>query len=89
MTIKTAKTERITILGTPSFKAFLSKEAKKEGVSVSELVRSRCERRTINEDEETLAELIKQVTIATKIAQKSLLKGISDAQTVLSELQKS
>ena len=37
-----AKTERITILGTPDFKAFLAREAKKEGVSLSQLVRQRC-----------------------------------------------
>ena len=34
------KTERITILGSPDFKAFLSREAKKEGVSLSQLVRT-------------------------------------------------
>lgn len=36
------KNERITILGTADFKAFLVAEAEREGVSVSELVRRRC-----------------------------------------------
>jgi len=36
------KTERISFLGTPEFKAFLASEAKKERISVSELVRRRC-----------------------------------------------
>ncbi len=31
------KSARITILGTPDFKAFLTREAKKEGVSLSKL----------------------------------------------------
>ena len=35
------QTERITILGTPDFKTFLKKEAKNEGISISELVRQR------------------------------------------------
>jgi len=35
------KSARITILGTPDFKAFLTREAKKEGVSLSKLVRQR------------------------------------------------
>ena len=39
------KTERVTLLTTPQFKAFLGVEAAREGVSVAELVRSRCERR--------------------------------------------
>ena len=36
-----AKSERITILGTPEFKSWLTTEAANEGVSVSELVRRR------------------------------------------------
>ena len=39
----TTQTERTTILSTPEFKAWLVDEAKKEGVSVSELVRQRCQ----------------------------------------------
>ena len=40
------KTERITILGTPEFKAYLVREAKREGISVSQFVRQRCENRS-------------------------------------------
>jgi len=39
-----AKTERITILGTPEFKNSLTREAQKEGISLSQLVRQRCEK---------------------------------------------
>jgi hypothetical protein len=35
------KTERVTLLTSPDFKAFLSAEARREGVSVAELVRTR------------------------------------------------
>jgi hypothetical protein len=50
----TVKTERITIFGTPDFKDFLTQEAKKEGVSLSQLVRQRCEKKpTSNENELT------------------------------------
>ncbi len=62
----TVKTERITILGTPDFKAFLTREAKKEGVSLSHLVRERCLRKPTNiEDEELLSMLVSQVVEAT------------------------
>ena len=37
------KTERVTLLTSPEFKSFLTKEARSEGISVAELVRSRCE----------------------------------------------
>ncbi len=41
------QSERITILGTPDFKAFLTREAKREGVSMSELVRQRCTKQQV------------------------------------------
>ena len=50
------KTERITVLGSTEFKAFLSSEAEKAGLSVSELVRQRCEQKP-GEDELLLASL--------------------------------
>jgi hypothetical protein len=45
----TLKTEHVTLLTSPEFKAFLSAEARREGVSVAELVRTRCERRPTEE----------------------------------------
>ena len=83
------KTERITILGTPDFKDFLIQEAKKEGVSLSQLVRQRCEKKpTSNEDEELLATLVKEVRAATAKAKVSLEKGLADAEQVLSEIRR-
>ena len=85
----TVKTERITILGTPDFKDFLTLEAKKEGVSLSQLVRQRCEKKpTNNEDEELLAALVKEVRAATAKAKVSLEKGLSDAEQVLAEIRR-
>ena len=83
-----AKTERITILGTPDFKAFLTREAKKEGVSLSQLVRQRCEKEpVVSEDEELLAALVKEVGEATARAKASLEKGLADAEQALFEIR--
>jgi uncharacterized protein YpuA (DUF1002 family) len=82
------KTERITILGTPDFKNFLTREAKKEGVSLSQLVRQRCEKKPINKDEELLAALMKEVGEATARAKSSLEKGVNDAEKVLAEIRR-
>lgn len=83
------KTERITILGTPDFKEFLTREAKKEGVSLSQLVRQRCEKKPANnEDEELLAALVKEVGAATARAKLSLEKGLCDAEKVLAEIRR-
>ena len=81
------KIERITILATPEFKAFLNREAKKEGKSLSELVRQRCENKPKNEEEELLAILVEEVTCVTARAKASLEKGLSDAEQVLSEIR--
>lgn len=84
-----AKTKRITILGTSDFKAFLTREAKKEGVSLSQLVRERCEKKpSSSEEEELLAVLLKEVGEATTRAKLSLEKGLSDAEKVLAEIRR-
>ena len=81
------KTERITILTTPDFKAFLSSEADREGVSVSELIRTRCINKPANnEDEQVLRVLVEQVNESTHKAQKALNKGLQDARKVLQAL---
>ena len=82
------KTERITILCTPKFKAYLIREAKREGISVSQFVRQRCENKPQTQDEEMLATLLEQVKAATTKASTSLEKGLSDARQVLAELRR-
>ena len=84
----TAKTERITFLSTPDFKAFLSEEAAKEGTSVAELIRHRCENKPANsEDEDLLLAMAKEVRNATARAKQSLEKGLADAEKVLKEIR--
>lgn len=84
----TAKTERITILGTPDFKQFLKNEAKKEGISLSSLVRRRCEQQTtVNEEEQLIIELLSELKTATKMAELSLDRGIESMQQVIAEIR--
>ncbi|MEQ1804805.1 MAG: hypothetical protein ABL900_05450 [Burkholderiaceae bacterium] len=80
------KTERVTLLTSPEFKTFLSTEAKRENVSVAELVRSRCERRP-TEDEAVLVALTSELRSAVVRAKKSLREGLAEADSVLSELR--
>ncbi len=82
----TTQTARTTILTTPDFKAWLSQEAEKEGVSISELVRQRCKAKP-NKDEALLAVLVAEVRDAAKKAKESLTKGLNDAEFVLAELR--
>ncbi len=83
------KTERITILGTSDFKKYLTREAKKEGISLSQLVRQRCEKKLPNnEDEELLAVLMGEVRAATSRAKDSLEKGLDDAEKVLDSIKR-
>jgi hypothetical protein len=90
MHIRTAgnrmKSERVTLLTSPEFKAFLAAEAKREQISVAELVRSRCERRP-TEDEATLIQLTAELRGAVSRAKKSLRAGLAEANEVLAELR--
>lgn len=86
--MKTAlKSQRITILVSPEFKDFLNREAKKAAVSMSQLVRQRCENRSSIQDDELLAALAKVLSETTARANISLEKGLADADKVLSELR--
>lgn len=80
------KTERVTLLTTPEFKAFLGAEAKREKVSVAELVRSRCERRP-SEDDAVLLDLAAELRAAVSRAEESLREGLAEADAVVAELR--
>lgn len=80
------KTSRLQVLTTPAFRDWLQKEAKQAGVSVGELVRSRCERRPTDE-ERALAEMAAQLRKEVRKAQASLKAGLSEADAVLQELR--
>jgi hypothetical protein len=80
------QTERVTLLATKEFKAFLNKEARRQKVSVSQLVRTRCEQKPTS-DEAFLASLTSEVTKSLAEAQTSLKEGVDQAQAVLAELR--
>ncbi len=84
----TAKTARVTILTTPDFKVYLGAQAKKIGVSVSELIRMRCiEDKEPSSDELLLKELIAQSKQAISKANTSLDKGLNDISETLAYLK--
>jgi hypothetical protein len=80
------KSERVTLLTTKEFKRFLGDEARREGVSVAELVRVRCERKP-SQDELLLSELSARLREAAKEAKLALKEGIGEANRVLAELR--
>ena len=80
------KTERITLLSSVEFKAFLTVEAEKEGISVSELVRRRCERAP-SDDERMLLEVLHELQRVVGQAKCALESGLSEIHDVLTELK--
>lgn len=80
------KSERITVLGSPEFKAFLASEAEKENISVSELVRRRCEQAP-SEDEAALAAMAVELQKAVGTARASLEGGLKAVRDTLDELR--
>ncbi len=80
------KTARMQILTTPAFRDRLRKEAKKAGVSVAELVRTRCEG-TAAEEEQVVAELAAQLRKQVREAQSSLRSSLAGANAMLEELK--
>jgi len=79
------KSERITVLTTPEFKAFLASEALQEGVSVSELVRRRCEY-SCAENEELLKSLTLELACSVDLAKSALTDGLQALEQTLAEM---
>ena len=80
------KTERLTLLTTPEFKALLAAEAASAGVSVAELVRRRCQPEA-GEDEALLAASARELRRALGEARASIRSGIKEADAAISELR--
>jgi hypothetical protein len=80
------KTERMVLLTTPAFKTYVGKEAKREGISVAELVRRRVQP-SANEDQAALAELTTQLRSAVEQAQKSADQSLAEVEAILLELR--
>lgn len=71
----------------PAFRDWLRKEARKSGVSVAELVRTRCQG-IANEEERVVAELAAQLGNEVRRGQSSLRSSLADAEGLLKELRK-
>jgi hypothetical protein len=80
------KTARLQVLTTPAFRDWLRKEARNAGVSVAELVRTRCERKPTGE-EQAVAKLAADLQKEVRRAQASLRSGLAEAASVLEELR--
>jgi hypothetical protein len=80
------KTERVTLLTTPQFKTFLNLEARREGISVAELIRTRCEHRPAG-DEAALAALTTELRKAVGEARRALRAGLDEADAALNDLR--
>lgn len=84
------KSERITFLVTPEFKADLTRLASRENTSVGEVIRGRFER---SADQQTRAEeselraLTAQLREAVAEAQTSLREGLAEAEQTLRALR--
>ncbi|HOP88673.1 MAG: hypothetical protein KBE90_03785 [Ottowia sp.] len=86
------KSERITFLATPEFKANLTQLAVRENTSVGEVIRGRFERaqnRPDASEESELRALVADLRVATAQAQISLSEGLAEAEQTLRELRKS
>ena len=86
------KSERITFLATPEFKANLTQLAVRENTSVGEVIRGRFERaqnRPDASEESALRALVADLRAATAQAQISLSEGLAEAEQTLRELRKS
>jgi hypothetical protein len=80
------KTARLQVLTTPAFRDWLRKEARNAGVSVAELVRTRCERKPTGE-EQAVAKLAADLQKEVRRAQGALQSGLAEANSVLEELR--
>lgn len=81
------KSERITFLATPEFKANLTHLAAHQKTSVGEVIRGRFER-PLASDESELAALVADLNVATAEARTSLHEGLAEAEQTLRELRK-
>jgi len=80
------KTARVQVLTTPAFRDWLHKEARKAGVSVGELVRTRCEQRVGNE-EAVLAELTALLRKEVTATRTAVRRNLGETRAILNELR--
>jgi arsenate reductase-like glutaredoxin family protein len=80
------KTARLQVLTTPAFRDWLRREAKNSGISVAELVRTRCQG-WASEEEKAVADMAAQLRKEVRRAQSSLRSSLARAEALVSELR--
>ncbi|MFZ0416952.1 MAG: hypothetical protein WAM04_02525 [Candidatus Sulfotelmatobacter sp.] len=82
------KTARLQVLTTPAFKDWLRKEASRAGISVGELVRTRCEQR-VGDEEAALAELAALLRKEVTATRTAVRHNLDETRAILNGLRAS
>jgi hypothetical protein len=80
------KTARLQVLTTPAFRDWLRKEASKAGISVGELVRTRCEQR-VGDEEAGLADLTALLRKEVTATRAAVRRNLDETRAILSDLR--
>jgi hypothetical protein len=80
------KTARLQVLTTPAFRDWLRKEARQAGVSVGELVRTRCEQR-VSDEEKVLGELTALLRKEVAATRATVRRDLAETKAILGELR--
>ena len=86
------KTARITFLATPDFKQYLAAQASGDGISIGELIRSRCLLPQKGTDEKNLELELRTLTIELQRsiveARNSLQEGLEAAAAAMNTIRR-
>jgi hypothetical protein len=80
------KTARLQVLTTPAFRDWLRKEARMAGISVGELVRTRCEQR-VGEEGAALAELTALLRKEVTATRAEVRRNLDETRAILTDLR--
>jgi hypothetical protein len=80
------KTARLQVLTTPAFRDWLRKEASKAGISMGELVRTRCEQR-VDDEEAALADLTALLRKEVTATRAAVRRNLDETRAILSDLR--
>ncbi len=80
------KTARLQVLTTPAFRDWLRKEANKAGVSMGELVRTRCQQK-VGEEDAVLAKLTALLRKEVNLTRTLVRRNLDETRAILDELR--
>jgi len=80
------KTARLQVLTTPAFRDWLRKEARKAGISVGELVRTRCEQR-VSDEEAALVEMTALLRKEVTATRSAVRRNLDETRAILRDLR--